>query len=238
MLDTGPASRPTAPLAVARLEKVQESGWGLGMHLVPLRNGGLLVHSPTWLGPATFGRVEALGRPEVLLAPNHFHHLSLHRFRERYPDALAVATEAALPRLVRRGHVGLRTPEAAEPLLPEGTRFLVPPGLRTGEVWLSVPEPDGRTLLVCDAFFNVERPVRGLHGLVLRALGVTPGLVLPRPFEWLAVRERGVYGRWVLRTLEEERPWRLRVSHGEPADGADLPERLATLVRRRLLRSG
>ena len=74
-------------------------GWQRAMVLVRLPGGGLLVHSPTWVGPATFAKVEAFGEPRVLFAPNHFHHMFLARFRERWPGARAVAGGVALGRL-------------------------------------------------------------------------------------------------------------------------------------------
>src|SRR5215470_6123036 len=120
------------------------------MFVVPLRDGGTLIYSPTWLGDdTTFARVETLGTPRVLLAPNHFHHLSLARFRARYPEAVAVAAKSALPRLEAKGHRGLRDVMEVEGLLASGSRVLCPEGLRCGETWLSLADERGqRTLLV------------------------------------------------------------------------------------------
>ena len=96
------------------------------MFAIPLPDGGVLIHSPTWLGDdSTFSRIEAVGTPRVLFAPNHFHHLSLARFRDRYPQALAVATWTALTRLQAKGHEGLSDVTAAAPLLPAGARFVI-----------------------------------------------------------------------------------------------------------------
>src|SRR5207237_191820 len=141
-------------------EKVLGSGWSLNMAAVRLPSGGLLLHSPVYAGPESFAQVEALGRPEVLFAPNHFHHLSLPRYVERYPSALAVASSAALPRLRRKGHSTLRPLEESASRLPPGARWLPCAGTRSGEAWLSVPGERGSTLLVADAFFAVTRPVK------------------------------------------------------------------------------
>jgi len=215
-------------------EKVVPSGWGLNMITLALPDGGLLVHSPTWLGEGTFEALERLGTPRVLVAPNHFHHLSLPRFRERWPEAIAVASRGALPGLSKRGHEGLQDLDAVASRLPEGVRLLACEGTRSGEAWLLVPGEGGPTLVVCDAFFHVNRPVRGAMGVIVRALKTTPGLCIGQTFPWLALRDRRAYTRWALATLEQERPLRLLCSHGDPLSDARLPERLSALVQERL----
>jgi hypothetical protein len=219
---------------MVRFERVDRRGWSTNMFCLPLRDDRLLIYSPTWLGEDTFDKIEALGRPGVLLAPNYFHHLSLARFRERYPDAIAVAGEAALPRLRARGHRGLQEIAAAEALLPEGTRFLRCAGIKAGEVWMSFIDEGRRTLLVCDAFFHVRRPVTGIAGFLLRRLGIVPGLKIGDTFRWFAVADRAVYRAWVAETLRREAPTRLAVSHGDSLEAEDLAEQLLALVDTRL----
>jgi hypothetical protein len=204
------------------------------MYVIPLRDGRTLLHSPTWMGDDTFERIDALGRPGVLFAPNHFHHLGLSRFRARYPDALVVAGEGALPRLKAKGHGGLRELTAAEPLLPEGARLLRCAGLRTGEAWFSFIDDGKRTLLTSDAFFNVAAPVTGIAGFMLRRMQAAPGLQLGATFIWLGVRDRAAYRAWVRETLAREAPARILFSHGEPLEAADVSERLTDLIERRL----
>lgn len=206
------------------------------MFVVPLRDGGTLIYSPTWLGDeSTFSQVEALGVPRVLLAPNHFHHLSLERFRARYPDAIAVAAKSALSRLQAKGHRGLRDVMEVEDLLPAGSRVLCPEGLRSGETWLSLAgENDARTLLVGDAFFHVLRPVKGVPAFFLRRLHTLPGLCIGDTFRWLAVRDRAAYRRWATDVLAREQPRRLAVCHGEILASDDLAQRLISLVEARV----
>jgi hypothetical protein len=213
-------------------EKVLGYGWGLNMTLVALPGGGLLVYSPTWDGPGTFEAVEALGEPRLLVAPSHWHHLSLQRFRDRWPRAVAAASRAALPRLVGKGHRGLVELESTAAMLPPGARWLFGEGLKNGEAWLALPE--GPTWIVCDAFFNVERPVTGLTGVFLRWARVTPGLSIGQTFHWVGIRRLGVYREWLLAALARERPTRLLVAHGEPAVGEGLADRLVELASWRL----
>lgn len=219
---------------VTRFRRVQQSGWELVMHAVRLGDGSLLVHSPTWLGEGTFEAIERLGAPRLLLAPNHYHHLSLERFRQRYPAARAIASEEAIPRLAKKGHAGLAPLGSVARDLPAGSRFLVPKGLKNGETWLSLAGPSGRVWLVCDAFFHVNRPAQGPFGWALRMTRTVPGLRLGDTFRWLAVGDRDVYRNWTLRRLAEERPVVMGVSHGDVVAHPDLPDKLASLVHQRL----
>jgi hypothetical protein len=218
---------------IVRIAKMQAGGWQRAMILVRLPGGGVLVHSPTWVGPETFAKVEAFGEPRVLFAPNHFHHLFLALFRDKWPSALAVAGRAALPRLKRLGHAPIAPVEDASPLLPPDARWLECEGTRAGETFLSISNDGRRTWIVCDAFFNIER-VTGVVGAIMRALRGAPGLSVGRTFNWLALRDRPAYRAWILEALERDRPLSLWLSHGETATRDDLPEILAELVRRRV----
>ena len=177
-----------------------------------------------------FEQIEALGRPRVLVAPNHFHHMSLPRYRERYPDAWAVAAPGALARLGRKGHAGLRPCADVQPLLPAGTHFLLPEGLKNGEAWLSFDDAGVRTWLVGDAFFNVIRPVTGVFGVAVRLLDVSPGLKLGRTFRWVGIRDTEAYRSFVREAAERERPAKLAFCHGDPLPAADIGERLVEMI--------
>jgi hypothetical protein len=220
--------------SVIVLEKRATSGWNWNMTLVRLPGGGVLVHSPTWLGDETWARVAAIGEPRVLFAPNHFHHVGLQRFRARFPRAIAVATAGATPRLRGKGHDGLQGLSETIQLLPSGARWLECEGTKNGEAWLSLPGAAGRIWIVCDAFFHMTRAVTGAMGLGLRALGVGMGLRVSRSFRWVGVASRPTYCRWALAAIDREQPRTIFGSHGEPLTAADLPERLADAIRRAL----
>lgn len=204
------------------------------MFLVPLAPGRLLVHSPTWLGDKTYETIEKHGTPEILLAPNSFHHLSLPRYRERYPEARVVAARRALPRLSEKGNKGLEAVEDLQAELPEGMRLLVCEGTKTGETIVSVPSDSGRTWIVCDAFFNVAGPIKGAQATLLKLLKTAPGFSIGTTFWLLALKNTQAYLQWLKARLDEDQPTRMLFSHGEPLEGEDLPERIWALAQRRL----
>jgi hypothetical protein len=213
---------------VHRLERVAGSGWCWNLFIVKLGSGELLLHNPTWLGEGTFERIDALGRVRYLFTPNHFHNVHLRRFASRYPDATIVAGEAAIARLTRKGIAGVQPIEAQPDLSP--LRALSCSGAKNGETWLSIPSEGGPTWLVGDAFFNVERPVTGAMGLLVRALRVTPKLQVSRSFRFLVEPPR--YREWALAALADEQPVRLLPAHGEALAGAGLAAELRALVER------
>jgi hypothetical protein len=218
---------------VTPFEMRRASGFPITMHVIALPKGEVFVHSPTVIDEDVFARVEALGVPRILFAPNHFHHLGLAGFRARFPGAAAVAAAPAIPRLRRRGHDGLVTTEATA--LPPGFRWLVPDGTRSGEAWLSVDDDGdgGPTWIVCDAFFHESGPVRGLEGAFLRAAKVVPGLCIGATFTTLCIADRARYRAWVADALAREKPLKILFSHGAPIE-EDAAERLTAVLRARL----
>lgn len=228
---------PTTELVVPgvhRLDKVLDWGWSIGMHLLELPGGGVLVHSPTWCGEGTFDAIDALGEVRAILAPNHFHHLGIERFRARYPGAIVVAAPGARPRLGKKGHAGLAELDALAALLPAGARVLACDHVKSGEVWLTWPTPDGPALIVCDGFFHVTRPVRGFAGWVLRRMKIAPGLCFGWTYKALVVRDRAGYRDWASRTIAEVAPAWLIPSHGAALRDDALAERLVALLSARL----
>jgi len=217
-------------MTITTLTRPMDSGFSLSMHLVTVP-AGVLVYAPARIGRDVWDRVATAGTPQVVLAPNHFHHLSLAAFREKYPEALAVCADGARPRLTAKGHAGLGAMEAATERLGDAVTLLACPGLKTGESWVAVKSDTGTTLLVCDAFFNVPGPVRGAMGLILRATKTAPGLKVGRTFRWLAVADRAKYIAWVEATLAAHAPTRVLFSHGDPLEGDDVSARLLTAMR-------
>jgi hypothetical protein len=210
-------------LAVA--SSVDASGWCLNTILLRVP-GGLLAYSPTRrLGDGIHDQIRAFGAPTILVAPNHFHHLGLPEWSRRHPGAALAASDRARPRLERKQR-GLRFRSLTDVELPAGASWLVPDGLKNGEAWIRIR----KTWIACDAFLNLEPPLSGFKGLVLRALGIGPGLRVAGTWRPLHVESAGVYRAWLLSALEAHRPSRLVLAHGAVAEGADLADRLAALM--------
>lgn len=216
------------------LEKKVGSGWCWRSVAQRLSDGSSLVISPiakTVEGAAA--SLESVGAPGWVLAPNHFHHAGVGEVLARWPNASVIATSVAAPRLAKHGLVTAR-PEALSERLPAGVRLLEPPGLKSGECWLSVESERGLAWVVCDAFFNVTVPLSGAMGVMLRATGTAPGLRIGSTFRWLAFADPKAYRSWLEAELAERPPSVLVPAHGDVIEDDDLGARLLELVRRRV----
>jgi len=164
----------------------------------------------------------------VLFAPNNVHHMSLERFRARWPQAMACASKGALPRLSKHGHSGLR--DAAETPLPDGARLLAAEGVDNGETILSI----GGEWIFCDAFINFQRRITGFPGFALRRLKIGHGLGIGGLFKMFVVKDRTAYKRWLFAELDRAPPTTVHFSHGAPIGGPDVAARLKNLAKERL----
>lgn len=205
------------------IRKTLPNGWGFNTFVVRLPSGGLLIHTPIDGGEENFKAIEQLGEVRVLFAPNHYHRLSLPSFVARYPNAELLASGAACPRLREKGNPTVKpwTDSAAV----KGLQIFDVPGLKNGESWILA---DG-TLIVCDAFFNWLKSVRGVVGFALRRLHVIPGLRVSKTFKWVGIGDTEAYLAWSVPWLRKLSANKLLVSHGEPLELANLGEQLAAL---------
>ncbi len=71
---------------------------GTRMNVIRLSNGGLFVHCPVALDPATRREVDALGEVKAVVASSLYHHLYVRQWVEAYPPALF----CACPRLDKK----------------------------------------------------------------------------------------------------------------------------------------
>jgi hypothetical protein len=212
--------------AFVKLEFVGPSGASWNVHLARLPSGGLFVHSPAWLGDDTFAQIEKHGTPEVLFAPNAYHHVSLEKFRAKWPAAMACASAHSLPRLTKKGHPNLR--DASEAPLPANGKLIV--AEHADETFLKV----GDELLFCDGFLNFTRPITGFVGLVMRLFHVSGGLTIGTPFKHFGIPDRAKYKQWLFAMLDREQPKTVHFSHGDPISGPDVIQQLKAVANRRL----
>jgi hypothetical protein len=195
-----------------------------------LADGRLALWSPIkGLGPEAHQELAGLGRPDLLVAPNHFHNSGLREYALAYPEATVVASAAAARRVKAKSGREVRDESRLRQALPLHVSLLVPPAIKSGEIWLSVRGAKQRAWMVGDAFFNIARTGLSPMGLLLRAVGIRPGLNIGGPFRSL-LRDRAGYQEWLLGKLQTERPTMLIPCHGEVLSDVALPERLQRLA--------
>jgi hypothetical protein len=188
---------------------------GTRMTIVRLRGGGLFVHSPVALDPATKAAVDALGEVRAVVAPSRFHHLHVGAWMAAFPRAMF----GACPGLERKRDDLPFTGVVADqvhPIWAEDLDQVYFSARREDEV--DFYHPRTRTLLCADALLNLsthEDPVTRFVGRMLGNRG--PGLGWVEP---LMVRDRRLARRQVDRMLAWDID-RIVLAHGalEDRDG-------------------
>lgn len=179
-------------------------------------------------------QLRTLGRPAILLAPNHYHNAGLALYTREFADCIVVASATATPRLLKKTPCTIATLDALRARLPDHMSLLEPPGVRTGEVWLRAETSRGVAWVVGDAFFNMRGTPRVFVAVLMRLIGNAPGLRIGGSFKLLALKNSREYATWLSAQLEADNPTILIPGHGDIVESDDLPDRLRALVAARL----
>ncbi len=209
----------------------KDSGWNVRTTVLRLQDGSLALFSPT---RGLQEQVAELGTPSFLIAPNHFHHMGVQSYLEKWPEAQVVASAGAIPRLEKKsdiesfGDLALLRKE-----LPENVQLLEAPGLKNGEVLLRVETEKGIAWAVSDAFFNMAEHVSGMMGFVVRVTGTSKGLRIGKTFTSLAISDKAAYGSWMRKQFDADKPSVLIPGHGEVMS-ENVADTIDELLRTRL----
>lgn len=183
--------------------------------LVRLPGGGIFVHSPFHLDPATRDEVAALGPVAHVVAPNSVHYLYAREWLEAWPNAsfhLAPGLAERRPELPRGETLGDTPPAAWAATLDQA---VYGPVRGMSEVAF-LHRPSG-TLLLSDAAFHLTRAERLRERLVYRVYGIHGRFAVSLTARRLLLTDPVAVGRFVERLLA----WPLRrilVAHGEPLE--------------------
>jgi hypothetical protein len=183
---------------------------GARMTVVRLPGSRLFLHSPIARSTELARRVEELGSPALLVAPNRFHHLYVRDWQAAYPGArlhVAPGLETKRPDLRIDGVLGERPPPDGSDTLE---RILVE-GLPLANEVVFFHAPSG-TLIASDLVFNVGPESPFLTRLAFRLAGGygRPSSTL---IERILIRDRAAFRRSLRRILA----WpfsRMIVAHG------------------------
>ena len=117
-----------------------------------LRDSTLLLHSPIALAETEMQKLESLGEPKIAIVPNRIHRLDIAIFKQRYPDLIIVAPQAAKPYVEEVVAVDA----IAETFLPNyGIVCHTPEGIRPQELVYELPLDSGKALIFTDILFNL-----------------------------------------------------------------------------------
>ncbi len=191
---------------------------------IKLKGGGLMLFSPVpGLTAPARAQLDSLGKVQFLLAPNHYHNKAMAEYAQAFPEASIVAPQDAQERLTRVTGLQFDDLTSLKRALPQHVKFLVPPGLKTGECWLRVKTQTDVAWIVVDAFYARARKSGALETSIPEMLGTFPKM---------GIADKQTYGAWVQAQIGRDQPTIVMPCHGLLIRSVDLPGRLASLMAR------
>lgn len=170
------------------------------MTVLKLRDGGLLLHSPTAMTPERRSAVESLGEVKHLYAPSLTHQRRIGEWAEAFP-----AAQLHAPPGLAQKRPDLRIDRIhGDPLgedLEGVVRELTIEGFRLQETVL-LYEPS-RVMIVADLVHNIGRPEHWWTKTYSTLMGFYGQIALSRVLRWAAFSDRKAARKCIDRLLEQ-----------------------------------
>jgi hypothetical protein len=183
------------------------------MIVFKMDDGGLLIHNAIALNEAAMAKLEALGKPSVLVVPSPHHRLDAPAFKARYPDLHVVAPASARAKVEQKVHVDA----AAEEELPKhGIVCHAPRGIKS-ELVYEMPCGDGHALVFNDALFNLQHQP-GVGGFFLKLLGSTGYFGVTKTASLFILDDKKAYAGWLREMARKSDVRVITVAHGDAVD--------------------
>ena len=201
------------------------------MTIVKLPDGSLLLHSVVAMSDAGMAKLDALGKPSVMIIPHGGHRLDPTFYKARYPDIRVVAPAAARAKIEEVIRVDATSEDSLPPL---GVRVHPVNGFKNGELAYELDTPGGRLLILSDAVANHDPPP-GLGGWCMSVVaGGIKGrkLGVPRIVRRMILADKTDARASLERLAEIPGVKALTVAHGRPLTegvSAALKEAASTL---------
>jgi hypothetical protein len=133
------------------------------MTIVRLPDGTLLLHSVVAMTEAGMAKLDALGKPSILIVPHTGHRMDPPFYKARYPGIRVVAPAAARAKVEEV----IKCDATSEESLPAlGVRLHEVHGFKNGELTYELDTPGGKLLIMSDAVANND-PAPGLGGRIM-----------------------------------------------------------------------
>lgn len=194
------------------------------MTIARLGDGRLVIHNGIALGDIQMRQIESWGTPAFLLVPNGFHRQDAAAYKARYPSLTVLAPSGSRAKV-------------AEKVAVDGTFDDFPPddtvrlerldGVADAEGVMLVRSPDGTTVVLTDAMFNMDRKRDVLGFLFTTIMGSAPGPRVSRLAKLIFVKDRAALRADFERLAAIPDLVRVVVAHEKVASG---PEARAALL--------
>jgi hypothetical protein len=153
------------------------------MTVVALAGGRTAIYSAITLDEPEMARIEAMGRPAILIVPGDAHRMDAGIWKQRYPALRVVAPPGAREKVAEVIPVDATTSDILDDLSVDWT---IVPGTGGHEGALTIRRPGGVTIVCNDVIGNVAHP----DGIGARIMGRLMGFGVSEPQVPRVVRHR------------------------------------------------
>ena len=159
------------------------------MTIVRLADGTLLLHSVIAMNDAGMAKLDALGKPSIMIVPHGGHRLDAPFYKARYPEIRVVAPAAVRAKVEEVVKVDATAEEALPPL---GVKLHGIAGFKHGELGYEVETAGGKLLIVSDVLANDDNAAPGLGGWLMAKLGggIKGRLGVPRMMRIMMLKDK------------------------------------------------
>lgn len=194
------------------------------MTIARLADGRLVIHNGIALGDIQMRQIEAWGTPAFLIVPNGMHRQDAAAYKERYPALTVLAPSGSRAKVEEKVAVDGTFEEFPA---DETVRLERLDGVADAEGVMLVRSPDGTTVVLTDAMFNMDRKTDVLGFLFTTIFGSAPGPRVSRLAKLLLVKDRAALRAQFERLAAIPDLVRVVVAHEKVASG---PEARAALL--------
>ena len=193
------------------------------MTVVRLQTGKLLIHSAIAMNDESMAKLEAWGKPAILLIPHSRHMMDAPRYKQCYPSLRVFAPPAVLSKA--RAVVDVDGTFADVPKDPSFSLELLD-GTGEAEAALIVHSADGTSVVLTEVVFDLEPPKSMLARAAMRLAGFGPGPRVTPVVKFELVKDKGRLTRHLQRLSAIPDLVRLIVAHSRMSVGPAAPQAL------------
>jgi len=191
---------------------------------ITLKDKSLCVVSPiAGLPKSAYEPLEAIGKVQHVLAPNHYHNKGIAGFTKAFPNVNTYASDAAADRLYKQTKTHFESLQKLAKLFAKGTSLLEPEGLKTGEIWLRFKTSALTAWLVVDAFSGPKLNKSATEGTKPELLKTFPNY---------GIADRKVYCAWAEKQANKDTPTLLLPCHGSIVRSPTMTKSILTLLKK------
>ena len=185
----------------------------------------LVIHNAIALDEPLMKELEAWGTPQYLIVPSGMHRLDAPAYKTRYPNLQVYAPLGARRKVEEVVPV---TGTYADFPEVSALELRTLPGVAETEGALIVSSQDGRTLILNDVVFNMDRPKDVLGLLITTVFGSAPGPRVSRLAKLALVKDRHALKAELKGLAALPNLQRLIVAHDKVAHGPEAKSALET----------